>query len=75
MIPCVSLFQSFLNEVQSKKEAIDALSSEGGELKVKASSDDQRMVERLLGDVRKRYEDLDFTLEEKKVRFLYVESG
>lgn len=56
-----------MTEVQSKKELIDALNSEGGELKTKASSEDQRMVDRMLGDVRKRYEDLDFTLEEKKV--------
>ena len=59
--------QSFMTEMQSKKELIDALNSEGGELKAKASSEDQRMVDRMLGDVRKRYEDLDFTLEEKKV--------
>ena len=56
-----------MTEMQSKKELIDALNSEGGELKAKASSEDQRMVDRMLGDVRKRYEDLDFTLEEKKV--------
>ena len=38
------------------------------------------MVDRMLGDVRKRYEDLDFTLEEKKVNkpipsypFLYID--
>lgn len=59
--------QSFMTEMQSKKELIDALNSEGSELKAKASSEDQRMVDRMLGDVRKRYEDLDFTLEEKKV--------
>jgi hypothetical protein len=56
-----------MTEMQSKKELIDALNSEGGGLKAKASSEDQRMVDRMLGDVRKRYEDLDFTLEEKKV--------
>ena len=56
-----------MTEMQSKKELIDALNSEGGELKAKASSEDQRMVDRMLGDVRKRYEDLDFMLEEKKV--------
>ena len=59
-----------MTEVQSKKEPIDALNSEGGDLKTKASSEDQRMVDRMLGDVRKRYEDLDFTLEEKKVSHL-----
>ena len=54
-------------EAQSRKEPIDALNAEGSELKSRASSEDQRMVDRMVGDVRKRYEDLDFTLEEKKV--------
>lgn len=56
-----------MTEVQSRKEPIDALNTEGGALRSRASSEDQRMVERMVGDVRKRYEDLDFTLEEKKV--------
>lgn len=63
----LKLVQSFLTEAQSHKEPIDALSAEGSELKTRASSEDQRMVERWVGDVKKRYEDLDFTLEEKKV--------
>lgn len=54
--------------MESHKEPIEALSTEGGELKTKASSEDQRMVDRVMGDVRKRCEDLDFMLEEKKVR-------
>ena len=56
-----------MTEVHSHKDPIEALNAEGSELKTRASSEDQRMVDRMLGDVRKRYEDLDFTLEEKKV--------
>ena len=58
-----------MNEVQAQKEPIEALNAEGSELRTRASSEDQRMVERMVGDVRKRYEDLDFTLEEKKVPY------
>ena len=63
-----SLLQTFLSEVAAHKESIDILESEGQELNPQASPEDQTMVNRLVGDVNKRYDDLNFTLEEREVQ-------
>lgn len=57
-----------MSEIASHKESIDLLEKEGGELQSQASPKEQTMVNRQVGDVKKRYDDLNFTLDEKEVR-------
>lgn len=59
--------QSFVAEVKSHEDQIEAVKGKGAALKSQGTPEDKKMVDRWVGDLLKRYDDLNFTLEEKKV--------
>lgn len=64
--------QAFVEEVLSHEGQIEAVKERGLALKGQGTPEDRKMVERWLGDLLKRYDDLNFTLDEKNVcRFSY----
>ncbi len=67
IIIILSTVQEFTNEVESHQEPISQLKAEGDALKGQGNQEDQRVVDRWLGDILKRYEDLTFSLDEREV--------
>ncbi len=57
--------------MENHEEPISQLEAEGEALKEQGSVEDQRVVDRWLGDILKRYEDLKFSLDEKEVSSLF----
>ena len=57
----------FTEEVQSHEAGIEAVKTKGNALKSQGSPEDRKMVDRWVGDLLKRYDDLNFTLDEKDV--------
>lgn len=62
--------QVFSDEVQSHEAEIEAVKAKGNALKSQGSPEDKKMVDRWVGDLLKRYDDLNFTLDEKNVCFV-----
>ena len=56
-----------MEEVKSHEPQIEAVKVKGDTLKGQGTTEDRKMVERWVGDLLKRYDDLNFTLEEKNV--------
>lgn len=63
--------QAFVEEVKSHEDQIEAVRAKGSALKSQGSTEDKKMVDRWVGDLLKRYDDLNFTLDEKNVSSLY----
>ena len=63
-----SFTQHLLEEVKSHKAQIEAVKARGGALKEQGSPEDKKMVDRWIGDLLKRFDDLNFIMEEKKVK-------
>ena len=59
--------QHFYNDVKAHEAQIEVMRAKGNTLKIQGSPEDKKMVDRWIGDLLKRYDDLNFTLEEKKV--------
>lgn len=59
--------QKFVEEVRSHEAQIEDVKVKGAALKAHGSPEDKKMVDRWVGDLLKRYDDLNFVLEEKKV--------
>ncbi len=57
--------------MESHRDPISQLRAEGEALKKQGSVGDQRVVDRWLGDIHKRYEDLEFSLDEREVRSVF----
>ena len=72
--PSLIYIQVFVAEVKSHEDQIDAVKAKGRVLKSQGSTEDKKMVDRWVGDLLKRYDDLNFTLDEKQVSRL-VELG
>lgn len=53
--------------MQTHEAQIEAVKAKGHALKCQGTTEDKKMVERWVGDLVKRYDDLSFTLEEKNV--------
>lgn len=53
--------------MDSHEEPITQLKAEGEALKKQGGQEEQRVVERWLGDILKRYEDLRFSMDEREV--------
>ena len=62
-----SLVQRFMEEVRSHEAQIEDVKVKGSALKAQGSPEDKKMVDRWAGDLLKRYDDLNFVLEEKQV--------
>ena len=59
--------QAFIEEVRSHEGQIEAVKAKGEAVKAQGSTEDKKMVDRWVGDLLKRYDDLNFTLDEKNV--------
>ena len=53
--------------MNSHEPQIEAVKAKGHALKSQGTPEDKKMVDRWVGDLVKRYEDLSFTLDEKDV--------
>jgi hypothetical protein len=53
--------------VRSHEAQIEAVKAKGHALKSQGTPEDKKMVDRWVGDLVKRYDDLSFTLDEKDV--------
>ena len=51
---------------------MEAVRAKGSALKSQGSTEDKKMVDRWVGDLLKRYDDLNFTLDEKNVSYLHM---
>ena len=71
MYKCIhcSLFslQTFAAEVQSHQDPIDALRSEGDELKSQGSPDDGKKVDHWVNDLAQRWDELGGATDERQV--------
>ncbi len=56
-----------MEEVKSHEGEIEAVKAKGAAVKAQGSTEDRKMVDRWVGDLLKRYDDLNFTLDEKNV--------
>ncbi len=62
-----SLLQRFMEDVRSHEAQIEDVKEKGAALKAQGSPEDKKMVDRWVGDLLKRYDDLNYVMEEKKV--------
>lgn len=53
--------------MRSHEGQIEAVRAKGNALKAQGSTEDKKIVDRWVGDLLKRYDDLNFTLDEKEV--------
>ena len=66
--PPFSLLQRFMEDVRSHGPQIEEVKAKGSPLKAQGSPEDKKMVDRWVGDLLKRYDDLNYVMEEKKVK-------
>jgi len=69
--PPFSLLQRFMEDVRSHGPQIEEVKAKGDPLKAQGSPEDKKMVDRWVGDLLKRYDDLNYVMEEKKVSQIY----
>lgn len=60
------MLQSFVAEVKSHEDKIESVRTKAAAVKSQGTPEDKKMVDRWVGDIIKRYDDLNFTLDEKE---------